>query len=245
LFEVKGGNVPDARRLGLLSAFFPSIPAQLEDEWNDWYDIDHVPERMETPGFLNCARYKAIEAGEQHLCLYDLAAPEVLKTSSYRQTGAPTNWTARLRGSIVRHPTTRRVYEQRTVEFEMLPPGLCSALWLDAMSVVDASRKDFEKWLDSEYLPALRSLPGVARVRSFWNIDNGPEYMLFADAVLPEIFATNTFLELQDEVMKARLRFKCRDIGFGKYRLIYSYPKSYLPDDRPVDWASVSGGWRR
>jgi hypothetical protein len=69
-------------RLGLLTAFM-SIPSHLEDEWNDWYNTDHVPEQMKVPGLLNTLRYKAIEADVPYLCAYKLEAPEVLKTAEY------------------------------------------------------------------------------------------------------------------------------------------------------------------
>ena len=41
---------------GLLFASFDFSPAQ-EDEFNDWYDLEHVPERLRVPGFLNAQRW--------------------------------------------------------------------------------------------------------------------------------------------------------------------------------------------
>jgi len=28
-----------------------------EDEFHDWYDLEHVPERLRIPGFLNAERW--------------------------------------------------------------------------------------------------------------------------------------------------------------------------------------------
>jgi hypothetical protein len=28
-----------------------------EDEFNDWYDLKHIPERLRVPGFLACQRW--------------------------------------------------------------------------------------------------------------------------------------------------------------------------------------------
>ena len=28
-----------------------------EDEFNDWYDFEHIPERLRVPGFLACERW--------------------------------------------------------------------------------------------------------------------------------------------------------------------------------------------
>jgi hypothetical protein len=40
--------------MGLLVAGFDSSPVN-PDEFNDWYDTEHVPERRRVPGFVNCA----------------------------------------------------------------------------------------------------------------------------------------------------------------------------------------------
>ena len=32
-----------------------------EDEFHDWYDLEHVPERLRIPGFLNAERWLDIK----------------------------------------------------------------------------------------------------------------------------------------------------------------------------------------
>ena len=34
-----------------------SIANLAEDEFHDWYDLEHVPERERVPGFLLCRRW--------------------------------------------------------------------------------------------------------------------------------------------------------------------------------------------
>jgi hypothetical protein len=79
-----------------------------ESEFNDWYDTDHVPERLAIPGFLAAKRYECIEGWPRYLAIYDLANPEVLTTPEYlaMAEGAYTNWTRRVlpRVRVLRHP---------------------------------------------------------------------------------------------------------------------------------------------
>ena len=73
-------------------------PAGLEEEFNDWYDTEHVPERQAVPGFETATRYVCLEGWPRYLALYDLAAPEVIDGPEYRAiSGAHFSpWTKRI-----------------------------------------------------------------------------------------------------------------------------------------------------
>ena len=43
-----------------------------EDEFHDWYDTEHVPERLAVPGFLNAERWIGISDPRISVALYDL-----------------------------------------------------------------------------------------------------------------------------------------------------------------------------
>jgi hypothetical protein len=45
---------------GLLMVYV-DVPAPLEDEFNRWYNEEHIPERLAIPGVLNAARYVAVK----------------------------------------------------------------------------------------------------------------------------------------------------------------------------------------
>lgn len=70
-------------RKGLLLAAMQPHPAN-EEEFNDWYDTEHVPERLATEGFLSAQRYVSIEGFPRYLALYELASVEVLHRPAYR-----------------------------------------------------------------------------------------------------------------------------------------------------------------
>jgi hypothetical protein len=79
-------------------------PAALtEDEFNDWYDTDHLPGRLAVPGFLSGVRFVTRPPTvPRYLALYDLADPGVLDSEAYRRISGPndTPWTHRVLGRV-------------------------------------------------------------------------------------------------------------------------------------------------
>jgi len=58
-----------------------------EDEFNDWYDLEHIPERQRVPGFLVCQRWIGAENPKQSVATYDLESVAVLEGPAYRAIG--------------------------------------------------------------------------------------------------------------------------------------------------------------
>src|SRR5438270_10969716 len=57
---------------------FSSTP---EDEFHDWYDLEHIPERLRVPGFLNGDRWTGTENPKISVATYDLDNVGVLHSS--------------------------------------------------------------------------------------------------------------------------------------------------------------------
>ena len=56
---------------GLLLMMTDIDPAN-EEDFNRWYEEEHLDERMRIPGFINARRFTALEGGPKYLALYDL-----------------------------------------------------------------------------------------------------------------------------------------------------------------------------
>ena len=67
-----------------------------EEAFNDWYDLEHVPERAAVPGFEVLQRYVCTAGFPRYMALYDLESPEVLDGDAYRAIGGENSsvWTA-------------------------------------------------------------------------------------------------------------------------------------------------------
>jgi hypothetical protein len=73
-------------------------PAYMEEEFNAWYDDEHLPERLSIPGFLSARRWvTACKPGEgKYLATYELESPAVLVSPTYLSFfKKPTPWSKR------------------------------------------------------------------------------------------------------------------------------------------------------
>ena len=48
-----------------LMIVWADIPAEMEDDFNRWYNEEHLAELLSVPGVLNAARYEATSSGPQ------------------------------------------------------------------------------------------------------------------------------------------------------------------------------------
>lgn len=72
-----------------------------DDEFNAWYDNEHIPERAAVPGFLSSIRYVCRAGFPRYLAIYDLENVGVLKSDAYRAIGGAnlSIWTKRVQRS--------------------------------------------------------------------------------------------------------------------------------------------------
>jgi len=67
-----------------------------EDEYNAWYEDEHIPYILKVPGVLRVRRFRALEGAPSYLTLWDLVSPEVRQSAAF-QEAAETPWTRRMR----------------------------------------------------------------------------------------------------------------------------------------------------
>ncbi|MDP6822482.1 MAG: hypothetical protein QF554_04245 [Dehalococcoidia bacterium] len=92
------------------------IDPEHEEDFNRWYDEEHLPERKAIPGFLTARRYEAVEGGPKYLAIYEMDNPEVLDSEAYRYVSEEgrSEWTARVVGRAKNY--VRNVYVEITVD---------------------------------------------------------------------------------------------------------------------------------
>ena len=105
------------RGSGLLFVMI-DIEPEFEEEFNRWYEQEHLPERLSCEGFFNGRRFQALEGGPKYLATYELENPEVLDGPAYQRLLPPTEWTRRVSAHFTSH--VRSVYR------EITPTGLQS-----------------------------------------------------------------------------------------------------------------------
>jgi hypothetical protein len=62
-----------------------------DEEFNRWYDEEHVPEKLHTPGFVSARRFRSFDQAASYLVIYELENPQAATNKSYMRT-EPTEW---------------------------------------------------------------------------------------------------------------------------------------------------------
>lgn len=57
-------------------------------EYNDWYDREHIPQRLSFPGFIEASRYEAVDADRRYYTSYNLSSLAALNTAEYKDCSA-------------------------------------------------------------------------------------------------------------------------------------------------------------
>ena len=158
---------------GLLFMAFDFSTAH-EDEFHDWYDLEHVPERMRVPGFLNAERWISEENPKIHVATYDLESAAVMSSPAYQAVGGEngTAWTKRVTGMCGR--VMRYVGEQVAPGDQTAVPN-AKALLVASMNIDPGAEAEFNEWYNTEHLPQLGAVPGVLSARRYRATDTDSE----------------------------------------------------------------------
>jgi hypothetical protein len=82
--------------LGVVAIWHDLAPGT-HDDFHEWHNREHMPERVGIPGFRRGRRYVAIGGGPEFFNLYEADSPETLAGQDYRnRLAAPTAWTQRV-----------------------------------------------------------------------------------------------------------------------------------------------------
>lgn len=156
---------------GLLLVLVDPPPA-FEEELNDWYDTEHLPERAALPGFETAMRYTSLGDGPRYAAIYDLTSPDALETEAYRSVSGEnfSPWTRRV---------TSRTHPVRLVARQAAPGDrlTTAASRLAILKIAPASTRDAEDvatCLDRSFA----AQPGFLQHRTFVGIEPDRDFLL-------------------------------------------------------------------
>lgn len=78
-------------------AIWHDLMPEARDEFYEWHNREHMPERAAIPGFQRGRRYIALDAGPVYFNLYEAESVDVLGGPDYlARLNAPTRWTQKV-----------------------------------------------------------------------------------------------------------------------------------------------------
>lgn len=197
---------------GLLFASFDFSGAH-EDEFHDWYDQEHVPERLGVTGFLNAERWIGDEDRKISVATYDLDSPEVLRSAPYRAVGGDNSsvWTKRVTGMC---QSIMRYEGEQLVPGDAVAPDGARALLVATMNVDPAAEAEFNEWYNAEHLPQLAGVPGVLCARRFRASDTASprKYLALYHLAGTDVSRSSAWNSAADTAWTRRIRPHFRDL---------------------------------
>ena len=123
---------------GMLLTSMDIDPADDEEDFNRWYDREHLEERVAIEGFLEARRYLAHTGSPKYLCLYSTRTIDVLDSPAYRaRLGKPTDWSKTDHGEVQEHDPRGRAHHRSAAATAAAP---CSASFACAPKLVRKMR---------------------------------------------------------------------------------------------------------
>jgi hypothetical protein len=202
--------------LGLLGGGFDSTRAAV-DEFDDWYDTEHIPERMRIAGFINAVRWVGASNPRLSLAIYDLESLDVLTKPQYRAV-SPENfspWSKRiLLGKC------ERICRFNCVQMgagNRVAPGRGTGLFVCAFNTAPEIEAELDRWHESEHIPRLAAVPGVTCVRWFKTPADSPgssshKYVAMCHLDSPSVCESPAWNKAWESERTHEMRIRMQDI---------------------------------
>jgi len=144
--------------LGAVCIWHDLLP-EARDDFHQWHNREHMPERVGIPGFRRGRRYVAVAGAPEYFNLYEADSQEVLGGQDYlNRLNAPTEWTRRV------VPSFRNVSRSicRVVYTDGVGQGGC--MLTQRFDVGESDRPQVLQALRQRLLPPLCDNKGIAGV---------------------------------------------------------------------------------
>jgi hypothetical protein len=135
---------------------FTEVPAEAEEDFNEWYNREHIDERVFMPGFRRARRYRAVQGRPKYFATYETETVAALGAPEYlARLADQSDWSKRVMGGF-------SFFHRMTCEVTAdVSHGIGGALTLVRFFPPDAVKDGLRDWLADEALPAVKARPGL------------------------------------------------------------------------------------
>ncbi|MBI4636781.1 MAG: hypothetical protein HY727_10580 [Candidatus Rokubacteria bacterium] len=219
-----------AKKGTALLMVWADVPPEQEEEFNRWYNEEHLAERLSVPGFLSGARYEAVKGGPKHLACYELEGAAVLESEAYRRVQAnPTERTKRSGPTTIATTYIRNVYTMihpAALTPEIAASDMAPALQIGRMDVPPEVDAEFNIWYNTIYVPNYEKVPGVIRGRRYRAVTGTPTYLTLYEFEHPKVSEGAAWLAQRDaSPVTARIRPHMRHAPGSPSVYVKTFPR--------------------
>lgn len=207
-----------ARGKHLLTVYV-RVPANIENDFNNWYNQQHIPERLAIAGFQSAARYESIKGEPKYIALYELDDAGVLESPAYkklREKADNDEWDRRIIPKL--QIDARAIYEQI---FSCNEPTAEHAPFLLSvrLDIAPEVENEFNEWYNVDHLPRLSAVPGVVCARRYRRIGEGggAQYLALYEMSHDQIMDSQAWSEAANTEWTLKMRPHLKPlVNFGK-----------------------------
>lgn len=177
---------------GLLT-FAADIDPSREQDFNRWYEEEHIPERLAIPGFLRASRYQAVVGGPKYLAVYEVSDPAVFSSPEYLhflRGAGETPWTKAILAACANK--IRNTYVKLSERSNSAEDA--RGLLFVAMDTGPADEEELNRWYEEEHVPERLSITGFVRASRYQVIEGGPKYLALYQVTNTDVFSTPEYL---------------------------------------------------
>lgn len=191
---------------GLLMALMEPDQSR-EEEFNDWYDYEHIPQMSALPGIIAASRWVCVDGWPRYLAIYDLDSIEVLSSEAYRHAtgGNFTPWARRILGTV---RGWRRVALAGLEAGAPITHGDATAMDVLFMSAGTGG---------AGFAARVAQVPNVLQARAFNVPDEGQDLVLIEAGALADLPAASA-----DDARPA-LQWSARYVRYGRRDPLHAF----------------------
>jgi len=189
----------DKKGTGLMMVWV-DVPSEHEDEFNHWYNEEHLPELLAVPGVLNAARYEAVMSGPKHLACYELQSPSVVETDAFTSR-KPTEWAQKIGPRVIGSNLINNVYEMihpANLSTDISGSDMAQALQIGRMDIAPENSDEWNKWYSGVYVPNYEKVPGCIRGRRWKAVKGQPNYSVVYEFEHSKVSESSEWLAQRD-----------------------------------------------
>lgn len=201
------------------------VAAAHDGEFNDWYNLEHVPLLTALPGFVRTRRYFCEKSDIRYLAWYETTDERVEAAAHFQNIVAhPTPWSLRMRRLY--GDKRERMNFKLMCEVGSIPAPDAPWMYIVHTDIPDHIIDEYNEWYDKEHLPRCAAIPGVFRARRYMSTGirggatDGPRYLTAYELAGPDVWESPAALQARRTPWTEKMRSLFSNTRRALYQLI-------------------------
>jgi hypothetical protein len=189
---------------GLITVWL-NVPPEREEEFNEWYNLEHLRQVVTLPGFVRARRYSVEDAPLKYLAWYETADETIESGRDFQGIiEKQTPWSQRMRRFY--GDNRERMNFRLMRDVGRVPDMDAPWLYIVHTDIPDHIVDEYNEWYDKEHLPRLVTVPGVVRARRYTAVVGNPRYLTAYELTDANAFESPDGLQARKTPWTAKMR---------------------------------------